>query len=295
VSSRLISIDELLEFSSGVDFQTVAEDAGFNDPRQWAEQTSMIDRACSWASNFCEQPQIGTGSGGLHATSQTEVARTTRTAHPGSKVWVDRDGFLNFKTDTLPVLSITASSWSYLTVPQAFTAIPPVNWWLEGQYPQRYHLIEASMDWTVSRQNPCLVSVTYVSGWFNGLLTAAVVAGSSVSLPVDSSLGAAVGDVVTIFDGAAYEQCTVSAVPDSTHVTVASLAHAHQSGIAVTEVPFDIRHAILLAVTWAAKNPRGSESLEMRGSGGSVAGSGKGPDEEMAMAELLLEPFARRI
>jgi hypothetical protein len=295
MSSRLISVDELLEYSSGVDWATVAEDAGANDPRQWIESSNMIDRACAWAAAFCGQPQQGSAAGGLHATSQTEIGRSTRSPHPGCKVWTDRDGWLNFRTDTLPVLSVTASAWSYLNVPLAWSPIPAGNWWIEGTYPQRYHLIEASQDWTSVRQNPTLVSVSYVSGWFNAVLTVQVSAGAGVSLPVDSSLGAAVGDTVTIFDGAAYEQCTVSAVPDPTHVVVSSLAHAHEPGVPVSEVPYDVRHAVLLACTWAAKHPRGSEALEMRGAGGSVSSSGKAPDEEMAMAELLLEPFIRRV
>lgn len=293
MSNRLISVDELLQFSSGVDWATVAEDAGASDPRQFIEQSNMIDRASAWAANFCEQPQQGTAAGGLHATTQTEIARVNRSPHLGCKVWVDRDGFLNFKTDSLPVLSVTASSWSYLTVPQAFNSIPAANWWIEGQYPQRYHLVESSQDWTFVQQSPCLVSVTYISGWCNAVLTAAAVAGAT-SLSVDSSLGAAVGDQLVVFDGAGFEQLTVTAVPDATHLTVSALAHAHQVGVPVTEVPYDIRHAVLLAVTWAAKHPRGSEALEMHGVGGSIAG-GLGSGEELAEAENLLLPFRRNI
>ena len=297
MTASLVGVDELLQFASGVDWDTVAEDAGVADPQQAIEQSNMIARASAWAANFCEQPQNGQASAGLHATQQTEVARTSRSAQLGSKAWVDRDAFLNFRCDTLPVRTIVASAWSYLQVPLTYTPIPAGNWVILGTYPQQLRIVESSQDWTVVRQNPCLIQVTYVSGWMNAVLTGPVAAGANVIAPVDTSLGAQVGDTVTIYDGANTEAPTVTAVPDATHVTFASLAKGHGSGIAVTEVPFDIRHAVLLACTWAAKHPRGVEVLSMRSSGveGGGGGGAKGAGgDELAEAEVLLEPFVRR-
>lgn len=306
MSNLLVSPDELLEFASGVDWATVADNASFSDPRQAIEQSRMIARASAWAANFCEQPQRGQQVGGLHASTQTETARTLRSAYPGCKTWISRDGWLHWRADTLPLLGahlqpcpgILSSQWGYLAVPVSWVPIPPGNWYVDGQYPQVRHLIEASHDWTWLRQVPALVQVTYTSGWLNAVLTGStgITAGTGVSALVDSSLGALAGDVVHIVDGSASEDVVVTSAPDATHLVLARVANAHLPGTMLTAVPDDIRHAVLLACTWAAKHPRGSAVLEMAGVSEHNAplSGGLRSDDEMASAENLLEPYVRR-
>jgi len=65
----------------------------------------------------------------------------------------------------------------------------------------------------------CLIAVS----------TATFTAGSSVNMAVEASAGFLVDDVVTVrtFDNATSESATVTAVPDSTHITVAILANTY--------------------------------------------------------------------
>ena len=286
MSTRLITVAELLEAPTSVDWATLAENAGAGSAAQAIEQGNLIDRVSGWAANYCGQPL------GLHATQLTETGRTRRSGYPGMKTWVDRDGFLNFRTTTLPVLSVVSSQWAYLGVPLTYTAVPATNWVILGSYPQVRHLIEASMDWTPNRQIPTLVQVVYVSGWPNAVLGANVTSGASKTLQVDTTLGMSAtagdpGNQLTIYDGATTEIVTVSSVTDATHVVVANLVSNHNASVGVSAVPSDMKQAVILGCAhWARE--RGVDALEMPTAASVLPkGMGSGWDD----AKALLQPY----
>jgi len=285
MSTRLVTVAELLEAPTGVDWTTLAENAGVGSATQAIEQGNLIDRASGWAANFCGQPL------GLHATQLTETGRTRPSGDPGMKTWVDRDGFLNFKTSTLPILSVVSSQWSYLTVPLSYSVIPAANWAVLGSYPQIRHLLEASQDWTANRQIASLIQVTYVSGWPNAILTAAVTAGGNRTLVVDTTLGMSVnpgdlGNQLTLYDGANTEVATVTAITNATSVVVANLTNGPAAGVGVSAIPSDIKQATILACAHFARG-RGVDTVDMPGGQPVQRGQGSGFQD----ARDLLQPF----
>jgi hypothetical protein len=267
---------------------------------QTIEQSQIIDDASAWTGNFTNMPQ------GLHATTQVEVARVARAGFFGAKAFVDQDGWLNFRTDTLPVLSITQLQYAItpLANPIVWTAVLPLTTLVLGAYPQLWQLSDSSTDWTWARYSGAYVQATYTSGWPNAVTTAALTAGTSVSIPVDDSTGFAVSNTmnpvmtpfqskVKIFDGSVSESVTVTSVPDSTHVVVATLANSHPTvGVRISSIPDDIRRAVIFACIQFAKE-RGAQAMIMGGSDTAVAHGG--PENSITTAEYLLEPYKHTI
>lgn len=281
---RLITPSQLINAPTGIDWSSINENAGADDPAQTIEATNLIDRASWWAANFCDQPL------GLHATTQTEQARTGTSASIGDQVWVDKYAALNFKAATLPVLSVTSAQWSPLNG-SALDWQSITGWSILGTYPQQRHLVNQSQWWGFLKARPALVEVTYVSGWANALLQSPATASPSApaTLTVDTTLGMSVGQLLNVYDSQLTEQVQVTAVVDSTHVTVASLQNYHAAGVGVSAVPPDMQEAIILACVHFARQ-RGEEvfGIDGRVSTGPV-------DDSLTEAQNLLGTYAARI
>ncbi len=293
MSSRLLTVTELLQAPTGVDWNTIAENAGAASPVQAIEEANVIDRASAWVSAFCQQR--------LDATTNSETARLARNM---AKTWVDRDGWLWFHTDLFPVLSVSAMSWAQAgagMAPANFTALVTANLQLYGDGGRVNRIADYSQDWSWLRTMTALIELTYVNGYPNAMLAANTpIAGSAVTLQVDTTLGmsataGAVGNTLTIYDGANTEVVTVQSVTDATHVVVTTLAHQHNAApqIRVSALPADVNEAMVLACMDFARE-RGTMAWQMSGGGGegpSVTRPGTGGALEDA--EYLLQPYRR--
>ncbi|MHB8573545.1 MAG: hypothetical protein ACYDAY_11440 [Candidatus Dormibacteria bacterium] len=291
MTKRLITAQELIQAPTGFDWNTIAETTGATNALEAVEQANLIDRASDWVSNYCYMR--------LDATTDNEQARVSRGA---TKAWVNRDGWLVFHTDYFPVLSVSAMSWAYAHAGQgtlAFNALTAANLILEGEGYRVNRVCDISQDWFSIGLDPGLVKLTYVNGWPNMVLGANAAAGSNVNLVVDTSLGCTstpgstgIGATLTVYDGANTEVVTVTAVPDATHVTVASLANNHSAGVRVSALPSDIAWATIQACLHFARG-RGVDAVVMSGSAGAGEQISEKGDEALAEAEYLLQPYRR--
>lgn len=304
MSSRLVTALELLQYPSGIDWNTVAEDAAFADPRQAIEQGFILDTISSWAGEYTGMPL------GLHAASITEQAPVPRAGMFPARVIVDSDGWLNFWAKTLPVLSLTSAQWAYVVPNLAWTPIVLGNplpnqggasWVLYGDYPHQRQIVLFDQDYSSLKHQPSIFQCTYVSGWPNAIITGNtdIPAGTAVNIPVDTSLGMTaisglLGNSLFIADSGNSEYVTVTAVPDATHVTVAQTLNDHRPGngstIGVSAIPPDIKSAICIAAAGLAR-VRGAMAFQMNGSQvGEVMKSG-GQEEALSIAEYMLNPY----
>ncbi len=292
MSANLITVSELLEAPTGVDWSTMAENATATSLAQTVEQLRLIERASAWAANFCGQR--------LDATTDTESA--TLGSHR-TKAWVSREGWLIFHCDYFPVVGVLSASWATITagvgVPTQ-VALDVSKIQIRGDYPRLNWLRDLSMDWSGLQYYPTEITVNYINGWPNTYLTASASAGANVVLSVESTLGmttspGSVGNRLTIYDGSLTETVQVSAVLSATTVQVASLTYTHTlpsagpgNTIGVSSVPQDIKEAVILACVHMAQE-RGSDALVM----GSARTSTPGSRLRLPEAEYLLLPYRR--
>jgi hypothetical protein len=304
VSSRLVTALELAQYPSGIDWNTIAEDAGAADPLQAIEQGYILDTISSWAGEYTGMPL------GLHASSITEQAPVPRAGMFPARVIVDSDGWLNFWAKSLPVLSLTSAQWSYVLPNLAWMPAVPGNplpnqggasWVLYGDYPHQRQIVLFDQDYSSLKHQPSIFQCTYVSGWPNAIITGTtdIPAGPNVVVPVDTSLGMTatsglVGNILWIADGGNSEYATVSAVPDGQHVTFAQTINDHKPGlgntIAVSAIPPDIRSAICIAAAGLAR-VRGAMAFQMNGSQVGQVMKGGGQEEALSTAEYMLNPY----
>ena len=296
MSTRLITAGELLHYPTGLDWNTVAEDASATDPLQFIEQSFLIDSVSSWIGEYTGMPL------GLHATQLTEQASVERAGMFPAKCLVDADGNLHFWTRTLPVISVTSGQWSYLLMGLSWMPITPgatlpfvggANWVLWGDYPQQREIEFFDQDYTPLKHQRAIVQVTYVSGWANAVLTSSIAATGSQTAVVDTTLGMSVGQSLTVYDGDNTESVTVTAITDATHFTaVFGVTHtvSTTATIAISAIPQEIRMAAINACTGLVKL-RGSEAFTMNSNGVGQVMKGGAEEEAIALAEYLLQPY----
>jgi hypothetical protein len=297
VSTRLITVDELLEAPTGFDWNDVAESAGATNAVEVIEQGRVIDRASTWASSYLfRRPSR------IDATQDTETARVARGM---TKAWVDRDGWLWFKADIFPVLSVVAMQWALAPAGSGALVYNPLavaNLQLYGEGFRVRRVADLSQNWSWLRSG-AMVQLTYVNGWPNAVFGGSGIAsGSNVTAPVDTTLGmtstpgpTGIGQQLKIFDGANSEDVTVSSVTDSTHVVLASVANAHAAGIGISAVPPDIKWGVILACLHFGRI-RGTDAVTFVSGGGGGSTQHSGPKEEsdaLAEAEAVLDDYRR--
>jgi hypothetical protein len=142
-----------------------------------------------------------------------------------------------------------------------------------------------------------LVQVSYVNGYPNTTLTAAVTAG--MSLPLADTTGILVGDQLTVYDdNAGIQQAVVgpawSPATGPGNVPVTTVVTA-SDGMSVSALPPAIKDACILLVT-ARLKARGSASIKMATAttpGTATPNDPAGPD--VAAAKAILGPYRRVI
>ena len=297
MSTRLVTVTELLQAPTGINWSSINE-ASTATAAETVEQSNILDRASSWVSNY-----IYGRDARCDATTDTETARIARNH---TKCYVDNDGWMWFRTDMYPILSVSSMQWGIAgagDAPVTYNALTVANLQLYGEGYRVNRIADYSQDWSFL-QGYGLIKATYVNGWPNAtLLAAASSSASTVSLTVDTTLGmsavaGALGNSLTIYDGANTEIVTVSSVTDGTHVVVASLANAHTPSatnvVGLSALPSDIKWATICACIHFARE-RGTDAVVMAATGNVRATPPAARGNALEEAKAYLAPFRRII
>lgn len=298
MATRLITPEELLEAPTGFDWNDVADNVGAGSPLEAIEQLRVIDRASDEACRYI----FNSVDARINATSDTE---TRRVGNINTNAYIDNDGFLVFRTSFFPILAVTAMQWAIWPAGTAFgnltfNALDVTKLLIFGEGTRKRRIIDSSQDWRFLRAGGA-VQATYSNGWPNAIIGAGgVSSGSNVNMLVDTSTGFAVsgqpqgiGSTATIFDGANTESVTVSAVPDATHVTVATLAFNHAANVGVSSVPPALKLGVAFACTHFARF-RGSDAVTFIGSSGAQRRQTAQPMDALQEAFQLWDEFKIR-
>jgi len=292
MTQRLITALELQESPTGFSWSDISE-LGTTSAIEAIEQANVIDRASGIVRGYLDQDPT--------ATVDTEVARL---GSGSVKAWVDTSGWLWFKTDRFPVLSVTSLQWA--TVPAGaggltYNSLNAANVQIYGEDFRLNRLVDFSQDWTWLRNTPGLIKGVYVNGWPNMLLQAGIVAGGAISVPVDTTTGlstvaGAIGNQLTIYDGANTEVITVASIVDATHFT-AAIANAHTPSatnpVGISALPSDMKQGAIWTCLAIAR-VRGEDAVQMDSSGNVHGTTGSGFDgDAWAKAEYVLQRFRR--
>ncbi len=271
MATRLVTPDELLEAPTGFDWQDVADNVGAGNALEAIEQLRVIDRASDEACRYI----FNSVDARINATTDSE---TRRVGSFNTNAWVENTGFLVFRTSFFPILAVTAMQWAPAPAGLAFgnlvfNTLDPTKVLIFGEGTRKRRIVDTSLDWSFLKAGG-MVQSTYTNGWPNSVLTGNVVAGSNVTLPVDTSTGwgiagapQGIGGSGVIFDGVNTETVTVSSVPDATHVVVPTLQFNHNSpanpgptSVGFSAVPPNLKWGVILACTHFGRF-RGSDNV----------------------------------
>lgn len=262
---------EWLNYPSDLDTSTLV--IGGDAAAQTAELTRLISRAASQIDQqFCYQP--------LYASQVTE----TTIVRP------DPYSSLRVRCRRFPILSVVSAQWRQSSV-QPWVPIPITSITLFGALDLGHHYVADNFPyggyggWGLP---PLTVQTTYIAGYPNAVLTAAVVAGAT-TLPMDTTLGFQPGDTATLYDGANTETVTIAAASGTTLTVAAGTLNAHAAGVRCSEVPEAVTLANILLTNWLIKGRRAGGGIMMHGS---VQPSGL-DSQEYQQARDLVRPFAR--
>ena len=218
------------------------------------ELTNVIGRASSWIDAHCGQV--------LASTTDTETMRGR----------MDRQGFLKIHPRFSPITEVV--SLSYGPLPSLLASVDVSTLWLEPEsviFPvQGFSAafsgpIQFSGNYSATQEQ--FVSITYVNGYANTILSASVSA-SVTSIPVADLAGFTPGHQFQIYDGSSTELLTVAssfvATSGAGNLPVSSaVRYAHASGISVSALPPAVKQAAIY-VTSAILKARGNASLVMQ-------------------------------
>ena len=254
--------------------------SGINDQ----ELANVIGRASSWIDSYCGQV--------LSSTTDTETSRGR----------INRQGFLTIHPRFSPVTEVV--SLSYGPLPSLLTSVDVSTLWIESQsvvFPiQGFSTafsgpIQFSGNYSISQEQ--FISMTYVNGYANTLLSASVAASVS-SLPVTDLAGFTPNHQFVIYDGASTEILTVASsfVPTSGagNLTLSStIAYTHAKGISVSALPPAVKQAAIF-VTSAILKARGNAALVMQTlTPATIQSSNPSAAGDLMEAWDILKPYRR--
>ena len=254
--------------------------SGINDQ----ELANVIGRASSWIDSYCGQV--------LSSTTDTETSRGR----------INRQGFLTIHPRFSPVTEVV--SLSYGPLPSLLTSVDVSTLWIESQsvvFPiQGFSTafsgpIQFSGNYSISQEQ--FISMIYVNGYANTLLSASVAASVS-SLPVTDLAGFTPNHQFVIYDGASTEILTVASsfVPTSGagNLTLSStIAYTHAKGISVSALPPAVKQAAIF-VTSAILKARGNAALVMQTlTPATIQSSNPSAAGDLMEAWDILKPYRR--
>ena len=248
------------------------------------ELANVVARASSWIDSYCGQV--------LGATTDSEALRAS----------VDRRGFLKVHPRYWPITEVVALSYGPL--PSLMASVDVSQVWLESEsiiFPiQGFSTaflgpIQFSGNYSTTQEQ--FVSVTYVNGYANSVLSGSVSA-SATSLPVTDLAGFLPGNKFEIYDGSSTEILAVSSTfsptsgPGSLPLASAT-AYAHAATISVSALPPAVKQAAIY-VTSAILKARGNASLVMQTlTPSTIQQSNPSAAGDLASAWEILKPFRR--
>jgi hypothetical protein len=237
-----LTLAEWLAAPTAIDISDLIT-GGSPDQQNQAVQDA-IERASSWEDRICHQV--------LAATTDTHRGRYR----------VNRWGTVKIPLPRKPILEVSAVSIGFTpSTMAALTSLADVDI-------SPYGVIEVPVTNTTLASSlrggiRPIVGVTYVNGYPNTILAADVAAASS-SITVASSLGIYPGTALTIYDvtgGTEHVVVSPGFTGGSTTVPlVAPLAHAHTTGVSISNLPPVAKEAAIL-LTSALIQTRGSDAI----------------------------------
>lgn len=248
------------------------------------ELTNVIGRASSWIDSYCGQV--------LASTTDTEAMRAR----------VDRRGFLTIHPRYWPITELV--SLSYGSLPSNMASVSASTAWIESQsivIPLQgvstafSGPIQFSGNYSTSQEQ--FVSVTYVNGYANTVLSASVSA-SATALPVTDLAGFLPNSQFQVYDGSSTELLTVAssfaAVSGPGSLPLASpVAYTHAKGISVSALPPAVKQAAIY-VTSAILKARGNATLVMGSlTPSTIQTANPAAANDLAAAWDILKPFRR--
>ena len=248
------------------------------------ELANVIARASSWIDAHCGQV--------LSSTKDTEALRAR----------FDRMGFLKVHPRFSPITELVSLSYGGLPTLMASVDISTV--WIEPEtivFPvQGFSAAFAGpiqFSGNYSSTQELFVSITYVNGYANTLLSASVSA-SATSLSVDDLAGFTPLHQFMIYDGSSTELLTVSssfvATSGAGNLPLASaVKYTHAVGISVSALPPAVKQAAIY-VTSAILKARGNASLVMQTlTPTTIQSSNPSAAGDLMSAWDLLKPYRR--
>ena len=252
---------------TGVDTGNLVPDGTTQQNADALVQT--IARASSWVDTECRKV--------LAATLDTTAGRYR----------VRGDGTITVPLDFTPILQVTSVQAG--STPSTLSPLGDLsNVWL-GRKVATIPLwgVPVGSGWAYA-------VVQYVNGYANGLLTQTVSA-QATTLTLDSTLGIAPGEQLTIYDPGSTETVTVATVTDTGVTLTAPTASAHLANVAVSALPPAIKQATVL-LTSALIKTRGDDAIVMPDISGQPSHSqtmDPTGSEDITVAFELLAPYRR--
>lgn len=247
-----LTVAEYKDAPTSVDFDNLV--VGGNAQAQDAELARCILRASSYMDEYFNQ--------NLCANVYTETQRVRMTGQ----------GYLPIHPYNAPVIAL--ESLQYGSDPNNLVTLPDCSQaWFENQ---EILIPLSQLSTTYSSAGPLafgfaggpraqvFTKYTYAAGWVNTTTGSSSLVGAT-TLTVTSAAGIKAGQALRIFDGASSETVTVASnyVYGSTSVPlVAATIYAHNSGVAMSNLPTAIKQACIILTSVFIKL-RGDNSLTM--------------------------------
>lgn len=280
-STPYLTVAEYKQAPTGVDVDDFVGGGsiGLNDQ----ELTNVIARASSWMDAHCGQV--------LGATQDTESFRA-RTS---------RDGFLRVHPRYWPIISIVSASFG--GSPSLMSALDVSTAWLEPMavvfslsYGSSFSgQLQFSRVMSLTQEQ--FVTMTYVNGYANTVLTSTLVA-ATTTMNVSDTTGFQPGMSFRVYDGINSELLKVSSsfVPSTGAGAVtlsAGCAYNHAASVSVSALPPAVKQAAISMVNVILKS-RGNSALVMGSlTPGQIQAHNPAVANDYEMACSLLAPYRR--
>ena len=282
--------------------------SGVTPAQRLAEQSNLCARATAQADAYVNQV--------LRATVDTEVYRgpdyqaTIQNGSGNGRIILSRWPILEVVSVQVAPNSVFPRQWT--TIPGGhyepeyaviglYGSVAPSA---AGDGGQAIQIEPGWMNWGLGR-NGWIFLVKYINGWPHAGITAAATAGTS-QLQVDDCTGWAItsafsgvtGATGNVYDATFQEvvqvtSATATAGP-GTLTLAAPLIYDHNPGVFVSTLPQSAIWAVILFASAMALT-RGATSTTVHSVPGNASAAGKGPEDLIGEAELLLHPYRRTI
>jgi hypothetical protein len=280
--------------------------SGVTPAQRLAEQSNLCARATAQADAYCSQP--------LRATLDTEIFRgpdflaTIQNGSGNGRVILQRWPILEITSVQIAPNSVFPRQWVTIPAGQYEPEYPVLGMYgsvapsAAAEGGQAIQIAPGWMNWGLGR-NGWILKIQHINGWPHAGLTETATAGTS-ELQVDDCTGWAItsafsgvtGATGNVYDATFQEvvqvQSAAATAGPGTLTLASPLAYDHNPGVIVSTLPQSATWAVILFATAMALT-RGATSTTVHSVPGQGASAGKGPEDLVGEAELLLHPYRR--